>query len=93
VEKLDAGGRIEIEAGPENGELVLRVRDNGPGPASNPLEAGQSREEAGGVGLRNTVARLEQLYGSGQRFTLLPSSSAEGTTAEVRIPLRRSRGD
>jgi two-component system LytT family sensor kinase len=93
VEKLDAGGRIEIEAVPENGELVLRVRDNGPGPASDPLEAGQSREEAGGVGLRNTVARLEQLYGGGQRFTLLPSSSAEGTTAEVRIPLRRSRGD
>jgi two-component system, LytTR family, sensor kinase len=84
VEKLEAGGSIAIEAAPENGELVLRVRDNGPGPGPNPIGTG------GGVGLRNTVARLEQLYGARQRFTLLPTSSAEGTTAEVRIPLRRA---
>jgi len=84
VEKLEAGGRIGIEAAPENGELVLRVSDNGPGPASGP------REDGGGVGLRNTVARLEQLYGGRGRFTLLPSADGEGTTAEVRLPLRRS---
>jgi len=85
IEKLEAGGRIAIEVAPENGELVLRVSDNGPGPSSGP------REDGGGVGLRNTVARLEQLYGGRGRFTLLPSADGEGTTAEVRLPLRRSR--
>jgi two-component system, LytTR family, sensor kinase len=85
VEKLETGGSIAIEAAPENGELVLRVSDNGPGPSSGP------RGDGGGVGLRNTVARLEQLYGGRGRFTLLPSAEGNGTTAEVRLPFRRSR--
>ena len=89
VEKLETGGRIAIEALPDGGELVLRVSDNGPGPASNPLEPGPARTD-GGVGLRNTLARLEQLYGPSGCFTLLPSADGEGTTAEVRLPLRRS---
>jgi two-component system, LytTR family, sensor kinase len=94
VEKLEAGGRIAIEAAAENGELVIRVSDNGPGSRPNPPEAsgdGVDRAPRGGVGLRNTVARLAQLYGPRGRFTLLPSADGEGTTAEVRLPLRRAR--
>jgi hypothetical protein len=37
-----------------------------------------------GIGLANTVARLEQLYGDQQRFDL--QNSAGGVTAEVTIP-------
>ena len=40
---------------------------------------------ASGLGLRNTRARLEQLYGNAQRFTLAPSSEG-GALAEVRVP-------
>jgi C4-dicarboxylate-specific signal transduction histidine kinase len=40
VEKLEAGSSIAIEAAPENGELVLRVRDSGPGPAARRSSGG-----------------------------------------------------
>jgi two-component system, LytTR family, sensor kinase len=84
VEKLTGPGRIVIEADVEGGIVVLRVRDNGP-------DAGRasSGTAGSGVGLRNTVARLEQLYGAAQRFTLGPGEDG-GTVAEVRLPYRTS---
>jgi two-component system, LytTR family, sensor kinase len=58
----DAGGMIEISAERLNGRLSLQVRDNGPG-------IGKTMEEfAEGVGLANTRARLDHLYGSEGRF-------------------------
>jgi two-component system LytT family sensor kinase len=59
-------GLVELVARRENGRLELRVRDDGPG---LPSEAEMSRR--GGVGLANTQARLQQLYGSAHRFELL----------------------
>jgi two-component system, LytTR family, sensor kinase len=53
----ESGGVIEIFAGKENGRISLAVRDNGPG--IFPSE----REFIEGVGLANTRARLEHLYG------------------------------
>jgi two-component system, LytTR family, sensor kinase len=86
VEKLEQGGRILIEAGLEGEVLVLRVRDNGPDAASVSSSGSNGR----GVGLQNTRARLERLYGQNQRFTLSPSRAGAGMTAELRIPLRQS---
>ena len=81
VEKIIGPGRIDLDAQLENGALVLRVSDNGPGWAP---EASPMRD---GIGLRNTAARLEQLYGSAARFTL--SRRADGVTvAELRVPAR-----
>lgn len=57
-----AGGRIEIRARHENGNLVLDVLDDGPG-----APAGSIRE---GVGLTNTRARLQALYGAKQSMDL-----------------------
>ncbi len=56
-----AGGRIEVAARIEQGALTVEVLDDGPGPA------GEIRE---GLGLSNTRARLEHLYGSGCRLEL-----------------------
>ena len=50
--------------------LVLRVRDDGPGLGDAPRPGGS------GLGLANTRARLEQLYGSDQRLDL--ENVAEG---------------
>jgi signal transduction histidine kinase len=82
VEKMTGPGRIDLDAQLEDDALVLRVTDNGPG-----WTAGTSPMRDG-IGLRNTAARIAQLYGDAARFTL--SRRADGTTvAELRVPARR----
>src|SRR5262249_14501171 len=58
-----APGRIEIHAGRDNGFLRLAVKDTGPGLQAPP---GALR----GIGLANTRARLEHLYGANQQLQL-----------------------
>jgi two-component system LytT family sensor kinase len=56
------GGRVDIIASRENGELHLVVRDTGPGIAES--KPGLSK----GVGLANTRSRLEHLFGERHRL-------------------------
>ena len=79
-------GRIEIEAVLDGNPLVLRVSDNGPGESAEP------DSESGGVGLSNTRARLEQLYGAAAQFSL-SRNAEELTVAEVRLPATRDRAE
>ncbi len=80
VSRLEAGtGRIEIRARREADALVLEVRDNGPG-----LIDGEADRE-GGVGLSNTRARLDALYGAAHTLTLEPAP-AGGLIARVTLP-------
>jgi two-component system LytT family sensor kinase len=58
----ESGGLVEICAEHLNGHLSLQVRDNGPG-----MREPQG-EFAEGVGLANTRARLDHLYGRESRF-------------------------
>jgi two-component system LytT family sensor kinase len=74
--KLDIG----IFASHDRGDLMLRVRDNGPGIAH--LEDGRWRK---GIGLSNTEQRLASLYGESQRMFL---ESAGGLTVTIRVPLK-----
>jgi len=71
-------GRVRISARREADRLLLRVEDDGPG------LSGPARER---VGLGNTRARLEQLFGAAQRLTL-HSPPAGGLTVAVVIPFR-----
>jgi LytS/YehU family sensor histidine kinase len=52
---------------------------------------GANGARAGGVGLRNTAARLEQLYGASQRFSVGPHPQG-GTLVEVRLPYHTNAG-
>lgn len=79
VARVEGAGRIDIEASRDDGVVVFRVRDTGPG------VDGRQPERAGGVGIRNTLARLEQLYGDDASFTLR-SGETGGAVAELRIP-------
>ena len=74
-------GRIEITATPRNGMLRIQVKDNGPGVAGVPT-AGNLKQ---GVGLANTRARLERLYGSNHRFELANEPTG-GFVVTLEIP-------
>ncbi|HEU4456902.1 MAG TPA: histidine kinase, partial [Longimicrobium sp.] len=80
LSRLEGPGTLAVEAHRENGRLVIRVLDDGPGIA----EGGPRRQ---GVGLGNTRERLEQLYGDEQRLVL--ENRPEGG-AEVRVEIPAS---
>jgi LytS/YehU family sensor histidine kinase len=69
---------IVISAESKGGTLTLRVADNGPG-----IRGPEAPQR--GIGLGNTRARLQELYGSRQSFTLRENQPS-GTTAEVVLP-------
>jgi signal transduction histidine kinase len=75
-------GLIQITSRIRDGSLWIEIRDNGvglSGPALSRLNAG--------VGLSNTRARLECLYGTGQRLEFAEGS--DGLAVQIRIPLVR----
>jgi signal transduction histidine kinase len=73
-------GRIEITASRENGNIRLEVADDGTG-----IKAGASRSSGNGIGLANTRARLEKLYGAAHSFELRNAPEG-GVVAAVTIP-------
>jgi LytS/YehU family sensor histidine kinase len=81
--RADAG-RVEVSANREDDELVLTVRDDGPGLSATPTETG--------VGLSNTRARLAALYGA---HATLHVGNAEGggVIATVRLPYHEAKED
>ena len=80
IAKSAKPGLIEIKAAQENGSLRIDVADNGAGTRQSVSESSV------GHGLRNTQARLQQLYGDRQSFRLegLPGG---GCRVVVMIPL------
>jgi signal transduction histidine kinase len=75
---LSAGGqgRLHIQADRHNGQLVLEVRDSGPGPApASPW----------GVGLTNSEQRLRALYGDRYVLALRPAPG-QGTSVHLELP-------
>ncbi|MGH7542179.1 MAG: sensor histidine kinase [Gemmatimonadota bacterium] len=80
-------GRIRIRASRRRGWLRLAVRDDGPGFPAEPRP-----ETNGGVGLRNTAARLSRLYGD--RFRLMMRNApGGGASVVVTIPDARLPAD
>ncbi|MCI0642413.1 MAG: histidine kinase [Gemmataceae bacterium] len=78
-------GRIDIEARRDNGALHLAVTDDGPG-LKSPSPASQ------GIGLANTQARLEKLFGAEQRFEL-SNGPGRGFRVGITIPFRESAAE
>ncbi|MGH7677847.1 MAG: sensor histidine kinase, partial [Gemmatimonadaceae bacterium] len=79
VSQVTRVGRIELAAFRRGDVTVVTVTDNGPGPGAG--------EE--GVGLRNTNARLREMYGPAHHVVLRPApSSGGGTVAEITVPFK-----
>ena len=70
------GGRILIRAYESDEALMLEVEDDAPGALKS--------NKGFGIGISNTRARLEALYGPGTYFELLRAGM--GTVARIRLP-------
>jgi two-component system, LytTR family, sensor kinase len=84
IEPREGPGLLRVCAAQKDGQLVLRVIDNGDG-----LGEGISRPHEG-IGLSNTRARLRHLYGNNCSFELTPAEGG-GLEARVVVPFRTSR--
>jgi LytS/YehU family sensor histidine kinase len=69
-------GKLEISTSKINGNLRIRIRDNG---------AGLSNDFRNGAGLTNTRTRLQQSFGDSFRFSL-ENAPTGGTEAILEIP-------
>ncbi len=74
-----SAGRVEITARRDDGRLQVEVRDDGAGIDDDAFKEG--------IGLANTRARLEQLYGADHRFTMGNRESG-GLMVAIEIPFR-----
>jgi two-component system, LytTR family, sensor kinase len=82
IEPRRGPGLISIEAKQEDRHLRLIVRDNGRGlPPGDPDNSGRR-----GIGLANTRARLQGLYGPNQRFNL-GRAEPQGCQVDIHLPL------
>ena len=71
-------GRIDVSVHVDAPMLCIEVRDTGAGPSPSGRQ---------GIGLGNTRARLERLYGSDHLLELRPCEEG-GAVAQLRIPYR-----
>ncbi|HEV7843395.1 MAG TPA: histidine kinase, partial [Pyrinomonadaceae bacterium] len=76
------GGLIRLSTRNDNGILEIKVMDDGQG-----LQQEWRLENASGIGLANTKARLEQLYGASHRFSVRNRESS-GVEACLAFPFR-----
>jgi two-component system, LytTR family, sensor kinase len=80
VSRTTAGARVRLRAVREGDRLRLEIADNGPGLV----------EGGNGIGLANTRARLEGLYGPTGRLEL--TGSPDGTRVTIQLPFRPGAG-
>jgi two-component system, LytTR family, sensor kinase len=86
VSRVSGEGVVVIAAGIEEGDLLVSISDNGPGVTSFEPDG-----RSGGLGLQNTRARLDQMYGDRAELSLRARPDG-GAVAEIRIPFRRHDG-
>lgn len=74
ISRSASAGRIDVRAFRENGFLRIEMFNTG---SLDPAHAQ-------GIGLKNTIARLQQMYGAGQHFEL--RNDRGGVVASLSIP-------
>ncbi len=87
IARSTEAGSIKISARRENGSLHIRVADNGAG-----LPVDWQLKTNCGIGLANTAARLQQLYGDNHRFDI-HNRDEGGVEVEIVMPLRNQLFD
>lgn len=85
IARRPGAGRIGLSAARDDGLLVIRVEDDGPGPTPSSAATDDDGSAGNAVGLANTRARLAALYGDRAGLTLTRSPDG-GAVAEIRLP-------
>jgi signal transduction histidine kinase len=88
VGKAGGHGRIEVRAARVGDQLRLSVRDTGPGAGVDDAAELTPGGAGSGMGLRNTRARLTELYGDQHSLALHPTEDG-GMVVEILLPFRR----
>jgi two-component system LytT family sensor kinase len=81
IARVPGPGRIGIAARRQGERLLLEVTDSGPGLADD------WAPRPGGVGLSNTLARLEQMYGAEHALEMYTRDEG-GTAVVIELPFR-----
>jgi two-component system LytT family sensor kinase len=81
IARLTAGGKLDINAWVDKEMLYINIRNSG-------QYKGDTSSETG-FGIRNTLQRLQLLYGSGARFQI-KNETANTVFTELIIPLHES---
>ena len=87
IEPREEGGTLTLQASRRGDVLCLKIWDDGGG-----FSGGRLLSAGNGVGLANTKARLQELYGDRHRFKLT-AGEPHGACASMEIPFRRSPPD
>jgi len=89
VAPFEEGGEVTLRAQTiDEKQLVLEVEDSGPGIEEKAMFDSFSTEAEGrGIGIRNTLDRLETLYGDNFEFTTIDRAGG-GLIVRIILPLR-----
>ena len=71
---------VIISSKKNNGNLFLQISDNGPG-----ISEENERVIGSGIGLTNTIERLEKLYGNSHEFSW-ENKETGGLALTIKIP-------
>lgn len=87
VSKMSGPSRIDLSVDREGENLVLRVRDTGPGASDGEIgrDSGAFAVSGMGIGLRNTRARLGEIYDEAYSLELAPTPEG-GAMATIKLP-------
>lgn len=92
MEYMDGDGEISIWAGCEGDQLLIKVRDNGPGmtpekaEALSRGEAVESGKKGSGIGVRNVLQRIQLYFGEEYGLSVW-SEPDEGTEITICLPV------
>jgi signal transduction histidine kinase len=92
VQATPAGGRVVVETKRSDGQVLIAVRDGGPG---IPTEMQQriwepfftTKQRGTGLGLAIVRKRMEEAGGSAR---LAPTENGQGARFELRVPIGQS---